>query len=147
MAASYAAAVSSPKHSLGASLDGNVDNFRVVHQRLHFGSHLGDELHRGLKLDLNDSSRRGPRSLRPGRDQGSRRLHIVAASPPGEEVAVRPEPLTKQDLVAYLASGCKPKEKWRSVFCSCLLSDLISLRNICYGLLSLVYLLHTSADL
>lgn len=38
---------------------------------------------------------------------------IVAASPPGEELAVRTEPLTKQDLVAYLASGCKPKEKWR----------------------------------
>jgi hypothetical protein len=38
---------------------------------------------------------------------------IVAASPPAEELAVRTEPLTKQDLVAYLASGCKPKEKWR----------------------------------
>jgi hypothetical protein len=24
------------------------------------------------------------------------------------------EPLTKDDLVAYLVSGCKPKENWRS---------------------------------
>lgn len=126
MAASYAAAVSSPKHSLGASLDGNVEKFRVVHQKLHFGSHWGDELHRALKLDLNEGSRRGPRSLRPSHDQGSRRLHVVAASPPGEEVAVRAEPLTKQDLVAYLASGCKPKQKWRSVFCPFLFSDYIT---------------------
>ncbi|KAK4768878.1 hypothetical protein SAY86_027028 [Trapa natans] len=37
----------------------------------------------------------------------------VAASPPTEDVAVAAEPLTKEDLVGYLASGCKPKEKWR----------------------------------
>jgi glutamate--cysteine ligase len=37
----------------------------------------------------------------------------VAASPPTEEVAQLTEPLTKEDLVAYLASGCKPKENWR----------------------------------
>lgn len=40
-------------------------------------------------------------------------LLVVAASPPTEDVAVTTEPLTKQDLVAYLASGCKPKDKWR----------------------------------
>ena len=34
----------------------------------------------------------------------------VAASPPTEEAAQLTEPLTKEDLVAYLVSGCKPKE-------------------------------------
>ncbi|WOG85838.1 hypothetical protein DCAR_0105031 [Daucus carota subsp. sativus] len=38
---------------------------------------------------------------------------VVASSPPTEDVAVAAEPLTKEDLVEYLASGCKPKEKWR----------------------------------
>lgn len=37
---------------------------------------------------------------------------IVAASPPTEDV-VSTEPLTKKDLIDYLTSGCKPKEKWR----------------------------------
>ncbi|CAM0958142.1 unnamed protein product [Alopecurus aequalis] len=44
---------------------------------------------------------------------GRRRGGAVAASPPTEEVAQLTEPLTKEDLVAYLASGCKPKENWR----------------------------------
>lgn len=35
------------------------------------------------------------------------------ASPPTDDAVVGTEPLTKEDLVAYLASGCKPKEKWR----------------------------------
>jgi glutamate--cysteine ligase len=38
---------------------------------------------------------------------------IVAASPPTEAVAVATRPLTKQDLIDYLASGCKTKDKWR----------------------------------
>ncbi|CAN0907634.1 Glutamate--cysteine ligase, chloroplastic [Linum grandiflorum] len=38
---------------------------------------------------------------------------IVAASPPTEDAVVATDPLTKEDLVGYLASGCKPKEKWR----------------------------------
>ncbi|XP_068639673.1 glutamate--cysteine ligase, chloroplastic-like [Aristolochia californica] len=38
---------------------------------------------------------------------------VVAASPPTEDAVVATDPLTKEDLVAYLASGCKPKEKWR----------------------------------
>ncbi|CAI5508934.1 unnamed protein product [Closterium sp. Naga37s-1] len=38
---------------------------------------------------------------------------VVAASPPTEEVEVQTEPLTKEDLVNYLRSGCKPKDKWR----------------------------------
>ena len=41
---------------------------------------------------------------------------IVAASPPTEDAMVATEPLTKEDLVAYLASGCKPKENWRFNF-------------------------------
>jgi glutamate--cysteine ligase len=46
---------------------------------------------------------------------GCKRGHrvIVAASPPTEDAVIVTEPLTKQDLVDYLASGCKPKEKWR----------------------------------
>ncbi|XAR70299.1 Glutamate--cysteine ligase [Bertholletia excelsa] len=41
------------------------------------------------------------------------RTGIVAASPPTEDAVIATEPLTKEDLVGYLASGCKPKEKWR----------------------------------
>jgi hypothetical protein len=35
------------------------------------------------------------------------------ASPPTDDAVVVTEPLTKEDLVGYLASGCKQKEKWR----------------------------------
>ncbi|KAJ7524283.1 hypothetical protein O6H91_18G085100 [Diphasiastrum complanatum] len=66
--------------------------------------------------DLSSSSK-GIYSARFSRDMKNgkvgRRLHVVAASPPAEEVAVGAGPLTKQDLVDYLASGCKSKEKWR----------------------------------
>jgi glutamate--cysteine ligase len=47
-----------------------------------------------------------------GRRRG--RGGAVAASPPTEEAVQMTEPLTKEDLVAYLVSGCKPKENWRS---------------------------------
>ncbi|KAG1339081.1 putative Glutamate--cysteine ligase, chloroplastic [Cocos nucifera] len=53
----------------------------------------------GLRFDV-VGSRRGQRM-------------VVAASPPTEDAVVMTEPLTKEDLVGYLASGCKPKEKWR----------------------------------
>jgi hypothetical protein len=43
---------------------------------------------------------------------------IVAASPPVEDAVVATRPLTKQDLVDYLASGCKTKDKWRYIFFS-----------------------------
>lgn len=43
---------------------------------------------------------------------GGRRF-IIAASPPTEDAVVATEPLTKQDLIDYLASGCKTKDKWR----------------------------------
>ncbi|KAK6158255.1 hypothetical protein DH2020_005569 [Rehmannia glutinosa] len=45
--------------------------------------------------------------------QGRGHLVTVAASPPTEDAVIASEPLTKEDLVGYLASGCKPKEKWR----------------------------------
>ncbi|CAL4903069.1 unnamed protein product [Urochloa decumbens] len=50
-----------------------------------------------------------PAAARKGRRRGG----AVAASPPTEEAVQMTEPLTKDDLVAYLASGCKPKENWR----------------------------------
>lgn len=54
---------------------------------------------------------RFPPAARTGR---TRRGGAVAASPPTEEAVQMTEPLTKDDLVAYLVSGCKPKENWRS---------------------------------
>ncbi|CAN6579133.1 unnamed protein product [Malus baccata var. baccata] len=38
---------------------------------------------------------------------------IVAASPSTEAAVIATEPRTKEDLIGHLASGCKPKEKWR----------------------------------
>lgn len=39
---------------------------------------------------------------------------IYNARPATEDVVdVATKPLTKQDLVSYLASGCKPKQQWR----------------------------------
>lgn len=59
---------------------------------------------------------------------GFKRGHtvIVAASPPTDDTVVVTEPLTKKDLVEYLASGCKPKEKWRSLFYFILICFLVS---------------------
>ncbi|KAF9685823.1 hypothetical protein SADUNF_Sadunf03G0094100 [Salix dunnii] len=50
-------------------------------------------------------------SLSVGMKRGHR--FVVAASPPTEDAVIATEPLTKEDLIAYLASGCKPKENWR----------------------------------
>eukprot|EP00897_Mesotaenium_endlicherianum_P009515 jgi/Mesen1/8592/ME000005S08560 len=54
-------------------------------------------------------------NFRVGDRQRRRRNNsqVVAASPPAEELVVRTEPLTKEDLVNYLKSGCKPPERWR----------------------------------
>jgi hypothetical protein len=71
--------------------------------------------YRGENLSTSGGKRRSASTHSCG-STNSGRLHVVAASPPTEDVAVGAEPLTKQDLVAYLASGCKPKEKWRCVF-------------------------------
>ncbi|XP_023532656.1 glutamate--cysteine ligase, chloroplastic-like isoform X1 [Cucurbita pepo subsp. pepo] len=64
-------------------------------------SYSSGNLADGLRID---SARM--RSKRGGR-------LIVATGAPAEEATVATQPLTKEDLVAYLASGCKPKEKWR----------------------------------
>ncbi|XAR70297.1 Glutamate--cysteine ligase [Bertholletia excelsa] len=42
-----------------------------------------------------------------------RRRSVIVASAPAVEQAMVSKPLTKQDLVDFIASGCKPKEKWR----------------------------------
>ncbi|KAK9927207.1 hypothetical protein M0R45_024403 [Rubus argutus] len=54
-----------------------------------------------LHFDNNAGHKRGLKSV------------IVAASPITENAVVATKPLTKEDLVGHLASGCKPKEKWR----------------------------------
>ena len=60
-----------------------------------------------------DVSRRGTTHVaarrEPFRRAASRAVAVLA-----EAKAVAP-PLTKKDLVDYLASGCKPKENWRCV--------------------------------
>ncbi|XP_010540840.1 PREDICTED: glutamate--cysteine ligase, chloroplastic isoform X2 [Tarenaya hassleriana] len=56
-----------------------------------------------MLLRSNDNGKRSKRG----------RQVIVATSAPTEDAAVATEPLTKEDLIGYLASGCKPKEKWR----------------------------------
>eukprot|EP00850_Spirogloea_muscicola_P007927 SM000041S15486 [mRNA] locus=s41:344872:351336:- [translate_table: standard] len=53
------------------------------------------------------ADRWGPAGARP-----RRRLAVVSASPPTEDVAVAAAPLTIDDMVGYLKSGCKPKDKW-----------------------------------
>jgi len=42
-----------------------------------------------------------------------RRSVIVATGPAIEAPVIATEPLTKDDLINYMVSGCKPKEKWR----------------------------------
>jgi len=56
-----------------------------------------------------------PRALVPADSGRRRRLAVAAASPLVEEAvrATEAEPITKEDLVAYLASGCKPRSDWR----------------------------------
>lgn len=40
-------------------------------------------------------------------------LIVAASPPPTDEAVVATEPLSREDLIAYLASGCKSKDKWR----------------------------------
>lgn len=119
MAVAYAAVSSATKYDFGAwsSRQSLVNAGRQ--QRIWQGEYAllpgrAAECFRGLVLDL----RLDKKESQAGRWRVGRKSQIVAASPPAEELAVRTEPLTKQDLVAYLASGCKPKEKWRSAFLS-----------------------------
>lgn len=54
----------------------------------------------------------------PANNSGRRRRFTMAAASPLVEEATRAtemEPLTKEDLIAYLASGCKPRSDWRFV--------------------------------
>lgn len=69
----------------------------------------------GVDISSRNASRRVQGNYLNHIGVGSRRgdLTIVAASPPTEDAVVAAEPLTKEDLVGYLASGCKSKEKWR----------------------------------
>lgn len=57
---------------------------------------------------LLQKDRAGVRSCRRGQRV------IVATGPAIEAPVIATEPLTKHDLIDYLVSGCKPKEKWRS---------------------------------
>ncbi|XP_057763781.1 glutamate--cysteine ligase, chloroplastic-like [Salvia miltiorrhiza] len=68
-----------------------------------------------LRSSLWSSLKVKPSSCSAGTGVGRRlRRHvIVGASPPTEDAVISTEPLTKEDLVGYLASGCKPKENWR----------------------------------
>lgn len=66
----------------------------------------------------------------------SKRGHqlIVAASPPTEEAVVATEPLTREDLIAYLASGCKTKDKYRySLILICSVSNCDIFLSLCIG--------------
>lgn len=75
------------------------------------------EVYLGLRLSSTNSTKH-QRSLHLDGIGESRRRHrvVVAASPPMDDAVVATEPLTKEDLIGYLASGCKPKEKWRFNF-------------------------------
>ncbi|KAE8055333.1 hypothetical protein FH972_012180 [Carpinus fangiana] len=47
---------------------------------------------------------------RVGRKQGHK---VIVAATATEATVLPTKPLTKEDLVGYFASGCKPKEEWR----------------------------------
>lgn len=115
---------------------------------LNFGmvNHVGAAKMRLNFLSSTSSScpTRTPRCLHAGSASiGCKRRSqfTVAASPPTEDVAVAAEPLTKEDLIGYLASGCKPKEKWRY--------HLLHLRCICstYSYLSSTDLIIVTHDI
>ncbi|KAG7621478.1 Glutamate--cysteine ligase GCS2 [Arabidopsis suecica] len=84
-----------------AVVSGGVRNLDVLRMKEAFGSSYSRSL--STKSMLLHSVKR------------SKRGHqlIVAASPPTEEAVVATEPLTREDLIAYLASGCKTKDKYR----------------------------------
>ncbi|XP_002974231.2 glutamate--cysteine ligase, chloroplastic isoform X1 [Selaginella moellendorffii] len=54
-----------------------------------------------------------PLSGDSNRSRKKMRSSIVAAAPAAEDRITKAAPLTKLDLVDYLASGCKPKSRWR----------------------------------
>ncbi|KAL5551646.1 hypothetical protein UlMin_001822 [Ulmus minor] len=64
-------------------------------------------------LSCNSFKKKNLRIGYAGVGRKQRHRMIVSASPPTEDAVIVTEPLTKDDLVAYLASGCKPKQDWR----------------------------------
>lgn len=88
------------------SIANNVEAPRIKGSCVSFASLTSDQ--RSTLQNLRSDG------IRLGRKQGQQ--VIVAASPPTDDAVIATEPLTKEDLVAYLASGCKPKEKWRFNF-------------------------------
>lgn len=61
-----------------------------------------------------------PHSSKPQKGNRFQLSRIVASNPVAVEtptqVASRVNPFTKNDLVAYLESGCRPKKDWRWVY-------------------------------
>lgn len=83
-----------------------------------FGPERGGALkRRGVFVGFDSLVRHGERRSQGlrwvARGYGRTSGMVVAASPPTDDAVVITEPLTKEDLVGYLASGCKPKEMWR----------------------------------
>ena len=50
----------------------------------------------------------------------------MAMAPSATAPAVAAEKLTKNDLVTYLASGCKPRDRWRCAACTILQISLLT---------------------
>lgn len=92
-------------HNVVYGLTNNIERSKVKESffSLPFSSSNSSKPLRSFHIDATGESKRGHQV-------------IVAASPPTEDAVVAAEPLTKEDLVGYLASGCKPKEKWRFNF-------------------------------
>ncbi|KAL3502884.1 hypothetical protein ACH5RR_037333 [Cinchona calisaya] len=88
----------SAAYSLANNMEGS--KLHEAWRILHYSSSNSTKILKGLHFDFHGKSRREHRV-------------IVAASPPTEVAVVATEPLTKEDLILYLASECKPKEKGR----------------------------------
>lgn len=90
----------------------------IVHMRWHRAGSRGGANGSG-RVSFRDRNvvRSAPAwtSWRP--HEGRHTSHIVASSPAVEEAAAkaaaRGKDLTKEDLVDFLRSGCKPKSEWR----------------------------------
>ena len=91
-----------PGQSAVVNMTNNVEASKIKETRIWLSS-------------LSRSHTKTKNILSPNNVGVGRKRHpvIVAASPPTDDAVVATEPLTKEDLVGYLASGCKPKEKWR----------------------------------
>lgn len=63
-----------------------------------------------LQLSRKEKTKWEPHSDAVGWKRGLQTVMFATAT---ETDVTATEPLTKEDLVEHLASGCKPKEKWR----------------------------------